>query len=295
MNSPALRHDYVEASGLRHHLAVWDGGGDTTVLFLHGYLDAAFNWTFLVEALAAPHDLHLVALDWRGHGDSEWVPPGGYYHFPDYVRDLEQIAAHVRRRRLIVVAHSMGAMVATLWLGARPDAADGLVLLEGLGPPELPMDKYPERFALWLDQTAPFDPDRFQRPMADIEHVIGRLRRANPRLEPAMAARLAEGVSIRGEDGRYRWKYDPLHRTRSPHPLLRAVARPFLDRINVPVAWIGGAESPWLGAVVDDWLSSRPEIRRIVLSGAGHMVQNDVPEALARELIGFIELTMNGP
>lgn len=288
MSTAPLRHEYVEASGLQHHLAVWDGGGDTTVLLLHGYLDTAFNWSFMVESFE-PNDLHFVALDWRGHGDSDWLPPGGYYHFPDYVRDLEQIAAKVRRRRLIVVAHSMGAMVATLWLGARPDAADGLVLLEGLGPPQIPIDKYPDRFARWLDQTAPFDAVRFQRPMNDIEHVIRRLRRANPRLGQAMAERLAREVSKQDEAGRYHWKYDPLHRTRSPHPLLRDVARSFLDRIVAPTIWIGGSESPWLGPVVDDWLSSRPKIPRIVLPDAGHMVQNDVPKALSDELSEFIK------
>lgn len=293
MTPAALRHEYVEASGLQHHLAVWDGGGDTTVLFLHGYLDAAFNWSFLIEALQ-PSDLHCVALDWRGHGDSDWVPAGGYYHFPDYVRDLEQVAAKVRRTRLIVVAHSMGAMVATLWLGARPDAADGLVLLEGLGPPNTPVDKYPDRFALWLDQTAPFDPARFERPMDNMEHVVKRLRRANPRLSLAMAQRLAPEVSTLGEDGRYRWKYDPLHRTRSPHPLLREIARSFLDRITAPTVWIGGAESPWLGPVIDDWFASRPNIPRIELPEAGHMVQNDVPDLLADELLSFISRNLRG-
>ena len=287
MNPPWPRHDYVEASGLRHHLAVWDGGGETTVILLHGYLDSAFNWSFMVEALPQ-NDWHVVAPDWRGHGDSDWVVPGGYYHFADYVRDIEQIAAQVRRERLIVVAHSMGAMVATLWLGARPTLADGLVLVEGLGPPRVPFDDYPARFARWLDQTAPYDPAGFQRPMDDLEHVIRRLLRANPRLGRAMATRVAEQVSRAGEDGLFRWKYDPLHRTRSPHPLSMEVARPFLRGIKAPILWIGGAESPWLGPVVDDWLLCRPEIDRIVLPGAGHMVQNDAPVRLAAELSAFV-------
>jgi pimeloyl-ACP methyl ester carboxylesterase len=66
-----------------------------------------------------------------------------------------------------------------------------------------------------------------------------------------------------------------------------------LVRISASVVWIGGAESPWLGPVVDDWLSVRPEIHQTILPGAGHMVQNDVPEALAAEIVGFVERVLN--
>ena len=113
---------WIDVSGLKYHLNEWDGGGDTTVLCLHGFLDLGLNWSFLVEHLAETN-WHIVAPDWRGHGETEWVGPGGYYHFNDYVRDLHQIAATVRRDQLVVLAHSMGAMVATYWLGAYPQLA----------------------------------------------------------------------------------------------------------------------------------------------------------------------------
>ena len=61
------------------------------------------NWSFLVEHLEETN-WHIVAPDWRGHGETEWVGPGGYYHFNDYVRDLHQIAATVRRDKLVVQA-----------------------------------------------------------------------------------------------------------------------------------------------------------------------------------------------
>lgn len=284
---------WLEVNGLRHHLDVWDGGGDLTVLLLHGYLDLGRNWSFFVEALPEGLDWHLVAPDWRGHGDTEWVGRGGYYHFVDYVRDLDRIAAAVRRRRLVVVGHSMGCTVLGLWLGARPGAAEAYVMVEGLGPPGLAPDAYPQRLAAWLDDTAPFDTEpfdtgRFDRPMESLADAMRRLRRSNPRLPEGQAERLAAYATRRCEDGLLRWRYDPLHRTRSPVPLLPEVNAAFWRRIAAPGLWVGGAESPWHGEAIQRRLDALPHLQRRVLSGAGHMVQNDAPEALASEVFEFL-------
>ena len=284
------RDRWVEASGLRHHLDEWDGGGSTTVLLLHGYLDLGRSFTFMVEHLAArrpPLDWHIVALDWRGHGRSDRIGPGGYYHFPDYVRDLEQVAAQVRRQRLIVVAHSMGAMVASLWLGARPAAADGLLLVEGLGPMGLEPKALVDRMGTWLDQTAPFEPA--EKPMRDLAHATRRLTRVHPRMAPEDVARLARWATVEGPDG-LRWRYDPLHRTRSPLPMPDAAAAAFFARIRCPMRWVGGAESPLLGHRIDRWLGLRPGVPRVLLPGCGHMVQNDQPARLATELADFVSV-----
>lgn len=278
------RDRWIDAHGLRHHLVEWDGGGETTVLLLHGYLDLARTWTFAVEALP-PTDWHIVALDWRGHGQTDWIGAGGYYHFPDYVRDLEAIAAAVRRDRLIVVGHSMGAMVATLWLGARPDAADGLLLVEALGPMGLAPDDHVERMATWLDQTAPFAPP--DKPMRDRAHAAQRLARIHPRMAPADVERLAAWATVEAADG-LRWRYDPLHRTRAPLPMPDAAAAAFFARITCPLRWVGGAESPWLGERLERWLALRPDMPRRLLPGCGHMVQNDQPTRLAAELLDFV-------
>lgn len=282
------RDRWVEANGLRHHLDEWDGGGATTVLLLHGFLDLGRSWSFVVERLAegsAAADWHVVALDWRGHGQTDRVGAGGYYHFPDYVRDLEAVATAVRRQRLVVAAHSMGAMVATLWLGARPKAADGLMLVEALGPMGIAPTEHVDRMATWLDQTAPFAP--VERPMRDLDHAAARLGRLHTRMAPGDVRRLARWATVPGPDG-LRWRYDPLHRTRSPLPVPDAAAAAFFERIRCPLRWIGGAESPLVGDRVDRWLDRRPDVSRRLLPACGHMVQNDQPARLASELTDFV-------
>lgn len=279
----------VTANGLQHHLWEWDGGGDTTVLCLHGFLDQGRSYTFVVEALPEATDWHIVAPDFRGHGLSDRIGAGGYYHFPDYVRDVVQIAAQVRRRRLVVVGHSMGAQVASIWLGARPRAADGLVLLEALGPPPVRAQDYPDRLARWLDETAPFDPARFERPMSDRAHAARRLRRIHRGVSAQQAERLAGWAAAPGADGQWRWRYDPLHRTRAPLPLLPECGAAFWQRLVGPVLWVGGSDSPWVGDALHRRLDAIDGLARRTLPGVAHMLHTEAPDAVADLCVQFVE------
>lgn len=277
----------VDVNGLRHHVDEYDGGGRTTVFLLHGFLDLGRAWQPMVAALP-DNDWHLVAPDWRGHGRSAHVGAGGYYHFADYVRDLDALVRCLGRDRIYLVAHSMGAMAASLWLGARPAAAQGFVMVEGLGPPTVSTEDYPRRFAQWLDETSPFDPAAFTRPMRDREHARSRLRRLHPKAgDDHLDALVAEATVVEA-DGSVRWRYDPLHRTHSPAPLLPAVALAFWRRIVAPTLWIGGAESPWLSPELDRRLEAIPQLERQLLPGAGHMVHTDAPQALAQAIFSFL-------
>jgi pimeloyl-ACP methyl ester carboxylesterase len=82
----ARSHD-VDLRGLAHHVLTW-GDADAPPLFLvHGWMDVAASFQFLVDAFA--RERHVVAPDLRGYGGSAWQPQG--YWFPDYVADLEAL------------------------------------------------------------------------------------------------------------------------------------------------------------------------------------------------------------
>ena len=281
---------FEDVNGLRHRVLTWDGGGETTVLCLHGWLDNARTFTATVEALRAlDPTLHCVAFDWRGHGETAWVPPGSYYHFADYVRDVVVLARRHARGRLIVLAHSMGAMVASLWLGARPEDAAALIMLEGLGPPVTTPKGYVHRMRQWLDETAPFEAARFEKPMRDLAHACTRMARAEPRLAPARVEQLATWGSRARADGTRVWRYDPLHRTRSPVPIPTEAGAAFWAALRTPVLWLGGAESEWIRPEVLARLDALPDCQRALIADAGHGLQNDQPEAVAQAVHVFIQ------
>lgn len=283
---------FVEANGLHHHVLTWApvgapaGPATRTAVLLHGFLDMAWSWHWTALALRAlDPGLRIVAFDWRGHGESDRAGPGSFYHFADYVRDLDALMGRLAQGRTLLVGHSMGGGVASLWLGARPGRVERAVLVEGGGPRPGGPDEFVGRLAEWLDQTVPFDPARFERPMDDLDHAARRLGRLDPRLTPAQVAFLASKAAVVGADGKVRWRYDPLNRVRSPTPLFPGLFEAFWRQIDVPVTWVDAEESPLRLEDDDPRLAAFRCLRRTVLPAAGHMVQHHQPESLARLLL----------
>src|SRR5262245_28460172 len=78
-----------------------------TLLLLHGYLDAAATWDLCAARLVSA-GYSVLALDLRGFGESDRVPPGGYYHFPDYVSDVDAVVRQAfGAEKITLVGHSM--------------------------------------------------------------------------------------------------------------------------------------------------------------------------------------------
>lgn len=268
----------------------WEGPGDTTFVLVHGFLDLAYTWHEVAPRLAA--SAHVVAPDLRGHGDTDWIGPGGYYHFFDYIADLDEVIARTARERLVLVGHSMGGSIASYWAGTYPERVHALALLEGLGPPDQSEADLPGRTARWVEAWR--DARRQYRPMASIEQAAARLRKNDPLLGEPLALRLAEASTRPLPDGApgVTWKHDPLHMTMGPYPYRRAVAAQFWSRITCPVLVIDAAQSR-LNLPEAERAARRASFanhRHVTLDGAGHMLQRHQPARLANlllELAGF--------
>src|SRR5262249_13923253 len=144
---PVPRDRFVDANRLHHHLVEWSDDGPLVVL-LHGFLEHAHAWDLVAPRLAAA-GFRVVALDWRGHGDSEWIGAGGYYLFADYVGALAGVVRALGGRAAFV-AHSMAANAALLYAGTEPERVAAVACVDALGPPDTSPDVAPGRFAGWL-------------------------------------------------------------------------------------------------------------------------------------------------
>jgi pimeloyl-ACP methyl ester carboxylesterase len=294
---------FVSARGLDHHLLEWGSPAlaspdRPTLVMLHGWMDVAASFQFMVDALA--DERHVVALDWRGFGATD-TPAADTYFFHEYLGDLEMVLDAlfgVGRGPLDLLGHSMGGNVAMLYSGVRPDKVRRLVNLEGFGMPRSRPEQAPKRVAFWL---ASLKQQETLRPYDSLEAVAARLQKTNPLLRADRARWLAGHWSRRvpGEDGRpdtWHLLADPNHKRSSP---ILANVDEWLEaykRIAAPLLWIEGDRtdvSIWWGdrytkAEFHERLHVVKDVERHVVSPAGHMLHHDRPEDVARLVESFL-------
>lgn len=282
-SSVSGRDRFLTANRLRLHLLEW-GTGERVVLLVHGFLEHAHAWDDLAPRLAAA-GLHVYALDWRGHGDSEWIGAGGYYHFLDYVADLSQLVPQLAPR-VALVGHSMGGHAAVLYAGAEPERVWALASVEGLGVPDTDPEVVPQRVVGWLEDLRRLEARR--RQPVSIEAAVERMRERFPTLPVAAVEHLVRH-NTREVDGQRSWKFDPLHQTRSPQPTYTAQARAFWRRVACPVLYVEGADS-FLRLSEADLEERLTALRaeRAVIPQAAHHPQLEQPERLATVLVAFL-------
>ncbi len=275
--------------GLRHRVSWWGDRTRPPVILLHGFQDCGASWQFLADHL--PPDWSLAAPDWRGFGHSEWAP-GGYW-FPDYFADLEALLDMlVPDGPARIIGHSMGANVAQLYAGVRPERLAWLANLEGFGLARTAPADAPGRFARWLDELRqPLRESRFP----SVGHFAELLRSRNPRLtpdraelvasawtRPAPSASSPEGVEL---------LFDPRHRRVNPILYRREEAEACWAATKAPVLLVrgdaGDERSHAMRVAADEMGAHLPNFEMIAIPGAGHMLHHEAPEALARHIVEF--------
>lgn len=291
------RAQRVDVRGLYLNVLEWGEPGARKMFLLHGWMDVAASFQFLVDELAS--DWHVIAPDLRGFGRSDWQPQG--YWFADYVADcealLDRFAPH---DPACIVGHSLGANVAMLYAGVRPERVAAVVALDGFGIPAEPADDAPRKFGEWLDALK--TPPAFA-PFRDFAAVAARLTKNDRRLTPDKAAFLARHWAQACEDGSVRLTSDPRHKLPFPQVYRIEEVVAIWRRIRARTLWIAAEDSH-----IPRWLDAHPEgegatdslagVRRrlahvpgatlVTIPGAGHMVHHDQPAAVARAIERFL-------
>lgn len=258
------------------------GTTGTTVLLLHGFLDAGKSWDLVAEPLArAGHE--VLAPDLRGFGGSDRVGTGGYYHFADYVADVDALVRSLAPTRLVLAGHSMGGTIACLYAGSRPERVASLALLEGLGPPSMPDEMGLHRMRSWLDDLAKAgDP----KPLASVDDALRRLKQNHPHVAPEILRSRVPHLTVRRADGALAWAFDPLHRTISPTPFQLPHFACYLREIRCPVLIVGGGENGYHPIDLEERIQALGSpASRVDLPNAGHMMHWTEPEAVAAALL----------
>jgi pimeloyl-ACP methyl ester carboxylesterase len=272
------------ANGLAHHVIRW-GTQPVDVVLCHGFLDIALSFDGVARRLVdAGHG--VVSFDWRGHGRSQWVGAGGYYHFPDYVLDLDELMPQWTDAPVHVVGHSMGGTACAMYAAARPERVRTLSLIEGLGPPEMEPRDPAARLRAWLVGVEKVR-QKSARPIANAREALMRMRVQNPELGEDLGLFLIEHSTEEVEGG-LRWSFDPLHKTWAPRPFQAALFAEVLSAIEAPTLVVAGER----GFRLEDEQQRMARIRNhrfVEIPNVGHMIHWFAADELAAALVQFFD------
>ena len=115
----------VNVRGVKLHYVDWGNNGPP-VLLLHGDMRTSRSWDAVARGLFA--HFHVISLDARGHGDSDWPSKG--YGYKDRIEDLAAFCGNLGLKKVTGVGHSTGGVVLALYAKKYPGTFNRLVLLE---------------------------------------------------------------------------------------------------------------------------------------------------------------------
>ncbi len=124
----ARAQDHFETiNGLRLHYLDWGSHGKPALVLLHGGSAYAQWWDFFAPAFT--DDFHVIAPDWRGHGDSQHAKPPAY-STKHYIEDLHKFLAKIGVERPVIVGHSMGGHNAVIYATEHATEIAALVMVD---------------------------------------------------------------------------------------------------------------------------------------------------------------------
>jgi pimeloyl-ACP methyl ester carboxylesterase len=263
---------------MRLHYLDWGTAGLPPVLFLHGGGLNAHTWDLLCAALRG--QWHCLALDQRGHGESEWSPEMDY-STESHVGDLQAFLDALKLERLVLVGMSLGGINALAWAGKHSRRLAGLVLVD-VGP-EIRFDGVRKIAAFTSDAT----------PLDSVEQFVERALTFNPRRNRELLRRSLLHNLRCLPDGRFMWKYDQRHRGKidpGAYARRRQLLWAAVETVECPTLIVRGAESDVFHDEDAERLAGRFQRGRWVrIEGAGHTVQGDNPAALLVRLREFLD------
>lgn len=265
---------FILTDRLRMHYLEWSGDPRRTLVLLHGIGDSAHVWDDFAGKAAGRH--RVLCLDQRGHGLSQWaVPPA--YGCDDYVCDLEVFVDALGLEGFVLMGHSMGALHATRYAALRPEKVRGLIHADiEPRPPD-----WNRKYLLNLYRDLPFFYDT-------LDDVVREARKNSPYADPEMLSRIASATLARGEDGKFRHRFD---REVLSH-FDRYDLEPCLRNIRCPVLIVRGEESRVMGTeAARDMKNAIPGSRVAEIGKAAHPVHTDNPGEFYRTVSLYLEET----
>ena len=259
---------FVKVGDLNLHYLEWGEPGAPPVVMVHGLTGNAHAFDSLAAHFATRY--HVISVDVRGRGDSDWAADGDYSN-DAYVADLEGLREALGFERFSLVGTSMGGRISLTYAGAYPERVERTVLND-IGPEVDPRGG--SRIASSSrDAVTTFE---------TVEEVMAwhRENRVGFSAMSDAQQRTAAGYAVKPlSGGGYTWKMDPAVRSdpRRPDP---EVSWSLARRIPGPVLLVRGGDSDLLSPeIARRMLAEMQDCRMVEVPGVGHAPTLMEPEA----------------
>jgi pimeloyl-ACP methyl ester carboxylesterase len=278
--SALVTQRYIGAKGVE--LAA-DVGGDPrapSIILLHGGGQTRHSWGGAMRQLVL-RGYHVINLDARGHGDSQWAADGDYT-LEVLAKDLECVIGTLKSRPALVGA-SMGGATALLVAGAHANPVAAALILVDIVP-RIDTGGAAKIRSFMSSGAAGFGT------LAEASDAVAAYNPHRPR--PKSNAGLMKNLRLR-PDGRLYWHWDPrvLQQVRHAEPPLFADRlNSAAERVRIPTLLVRGLQSDIVTeAAVADFRAHLPRLEVFDVSGAGHMVAGDKNDVFNQGVFEFMQ------
>jgi esterase len=263
---------------LRFHFLEWGHADAPVIVLLHGGHQSAHSWDLVSLHLAQRY--RVLALDQRGHGDSEWVRDVTYSNH-EMSLDAEAFIGAMGLVRPILIGHSMGGRN-TMLLTRRNQALLRAAVIVDVGP-EL-SDRGRAAIGGFVQANQEFD---------DLEHFVSNVRKYDPYRSREHIERTVKYNMLERADGKYVSKCDSnprrLNIARGSGPLENITLEDAAG-FDLPVLLVRGANSNILEAeAAERFAAALPAGRLVTVPDAGHNVHGQNTKGFIGALGGFLD------
>jgi pimeloyl-ACP methyl ester carboxylesterase len=241
------------------------------MVLLHGSGDNAHVWDYF--ASYASRYFRIIALDQRGHGDSDWpIPPA--YELNDYISDLIRLVETLQVDGIVLMGHSIGALHASAYAAMKPEKVSALIHIDIEPCPPSWNKKYLRR----IYDTLPTLYD-------SVEDFVDQIQETSPFANKEMLFYLASFALSKKEDGKFYARFD---REVLSH-FDQYDLRPHLSSIRCPTLILRGKESRVTRREVALEMSQIISNGKLVeIPSATHPVHTDNPKKFQEAVLEFL-------
>jgi pimeloyl-ACP methyl ester carboxylesterase len=248
-----------------------------TILMLHGGGQNRFSWKNTGQVLA-DQGFHVIALDARGHGDSD-RSPDGEYNVDAFARDAEAVITQIGRP-VVLIGASMGGLTGIVTANqVGRENVTKLVLVDVVPRFE---SEGSHRIRDFMTRHV----DGFET----LEHAADAIAEYLPYRK---RTRNLDGLkkNLRHRDGRWHWHWDPAFVTSvgdNPFVEVERLEQQAIE-LQIPILLIRGKLSDVVSPEgVEDFLTKVPNAEFVELSDAGHTAAGDDNDAFSEAVVAFV-------